>query len=328
MHTHNERGIALVLALFLMSALSVLGASLMFLSQTETYATMNYRMMSQARYAGEAGVQKAANYLLDSAQYPVPSGGDPLLACDRTVSPVKCGGNDVLLSWDTAAANYPVAAIKTAFATAAQGTLTAGNTTITYKATAKLVAMQVFDSYGGGQAVIQTWEIKGTGGLTGSRNATVEVVAMVETPKVPANSYAAFATANTCGAIHFQGSTRVDSYDSSVAPPGSNPGAGNSTEYSGGDVGTNGNLQIGGSVDVYGNLYSPREGVGTCTEGAVTALTETGNAKIDGADGTTSDDNKPIRLPTAVTYPLPVFSVTPPTTAVALDTTDPAIHVH
>jgi hypothetical protein len=37
----NERGIALVLALFLISTLSVLGASLMFLSQTETYASMN-----------------------------------------------------------------------------------------------------------------------------------------------------------------------------------------------------------------------------------------------------------------------------------------------
>ena len=48
----NERGIALVLALFLMSVMSVLAASLMFLSQTETYASMNYRMMSQARYGG------------------------------------------------------------------------------------------------------------------------------------------------------------------------------------------------------------------------------------------------------------------------------------
>ena len=57
----NERGIALVLALFLMSAMSVLATSMMFLSQTETYASMNYRMMSQARYAGEAAVQKAAS---------------------------------------------------------------------------------------------------------------------------------------------------------------------------------------------------------------------------------------------------------------------------
>ena len=64
MNTHKERGIALVLALFLMSAMSVLAASLMFLSQTETYASMNYRMMSQARYAGEAAVQKASDFLL------------------------------------------------------------------------------------------------------------------------------------------------------------------------------------------------------------------------------------------------------------------------
>lgn len=309
MHTHNERGIALVLALFLMSALSVLGASLMFLSQTETYASMNYRMMSQARYAGEAGVHKAANFLLDSAQYPIPTAADPLLSatCNRGVSPVTCSGAPVVLSWDTAAANYPVAATKTAFSTAAQGTLTAGNTTITYKATATLKAMQVFDSYGGTQSVIQTWEIRGIGGLTGSRNATVEVLALIETPKVPANSYAAFATANTCGAIYFHGNVTVNSYDSSQGPP---TGAGNSTEASGGDVGTNGNLQIQGSVDVQGNLYSPRTGVGTCTEGAVNALTETGSANVSGSV---------VQLPTAVTYPAPVFAVTPPTNTVTVN---------
>ena len=50
---HPERGIALILTLFLVSALSVLAAALMFLSQTETYASMNYQMMSQSRYAAE-----------------------------------------------------------------------------------------------------------------------------------------------------------------------------------------------------------------------------------------------------------------------------------
>jgi len=83
MQTHNQRGIALVLALFLMSALSVLGASLMFLSQTETYASMNYRMMSQARYAAEAGIQKASNFLLDPTQYAAPTVAD-LLALAAT----------------------------------------------------------------------------------------------------------------------------------------------------------------------------------------------------------------------------------------------------
>ena len=37
---------------------------------------------------------------------------------------------------------------------------------------------------------------------------------MVETPKVPANSYGAFATDDTCGAIHFDGNVTINSYDS------------------------------------------------------------------------------------------------------------------
>ena len=36
----------------------------MLLSQTETYSSMNYRLMSQARYGAESGVHKATNYLL------------------------------------------------------------------------------------------------------------------------------------------------------------------------------------------------------------------------------------------------------------------------
>src|SRR5713226_4611016 len=167
----NERGIALVLALFLMSALSVLGASLMFLSQTETYASMNYRTMSQARYAAEAGVNKAANFLLDPAQYVVPTvtgGTDPLSNYDDTKSPVVCTGgcpnsdpnnpnHYVILSATTSqASNYPYAAAQTAFNAAAQGTLTAGNTTINYGTYATLLTMQVIPSFGGGQSVLQT----------------------------------------------------------------------------------------------------------------------------------------------------------------------------
>ena len=72
MSTNNERGIAIILALFLTAAMSVLAASLMFLSQTETYASMNYRMMSQARYGAEAGVQKAGHFLFDTTQYAKP----------------------------------------------------------------------------------------------------------------------------------------------------------------------------------------------------------------------------------------------------------------
>src|SRR5204863_9768020 len=54
----NDEGIALVFTLFLMASLSALAVSLMFLSQTETSSTRNYRTMSQARYACLAGVAR------------------------------------------------------------------------------------------------------------------------------------------------------------------------------------------------------------------------------------------------------------------------------
>jgi hypothetical protein len=314
MRTRQEQGIALVLALFLMSALSVLAASLMFLSQTETYASMNYRMMSQARYGAEAGVQKAGNFLLDPAQYAMPAatGSDPLTNYDTTKSPVQYNGHDVVLSAtsgancsNTKASNYPYGAVQTAFSAAAQGSLSAGTATIAYCSYATLIAMQTFDSYGGGQAVVQTWRLTSDGALSGARRATVEVEAIIETPKMAASSYGAFANANTCGALNFSGNVTINSYDSTGMTGTTTP----TMSTSGGDVGTNGNLTIGGSVDVRGNLYTPRTGVGSCTEGNVTALTDSGHATVEGST---------IQLPKAVMYPTPTIPVQSSLSAVNL----------
>ena len=154
--------------------------------------------------------------------------------------------------------------------------------------------MQTFAAFGGTQNVVQTWEITGVGGLkAGDRSATVEVVAIVETPKVAANNYAAFATAATCGAMEFVGQTTTNSYDSTGTTGSASP----TLDQEGGDVGTNGNLSISDNVDIYGNLYTPRTGVGTCEEGAVTALTETGHAEVF--------EGSIIQLPTVLTYPIP-----------------------
>ncbi len=306
---HDQRGIALVLALLLTSVMSVLAVSLMFLSQTETYASMNYRMMSQGRFAGEAAIHKASAFLTDPAQYTVPGtmGSDPLSNYNRTVSPVTYNGQPVILSATPAkASNYPVLAVRTAFNNAAHGTLTAGNATLNYAAYATLISMQAFDSYGGTQAVVQTWQITGIGSIGNSTNSTVQVFATIETPRVPANSYAAFATGTTCGAMTFNGDVTINSYDSTTTVPGSSP-----TEQNyGGHVGTNGNLYIGGHVNVMGNLSTPRTGVGTCTDGAVTALTETGVSDVAGSM---------IQLPASVSYPPPVLSAVPPTTLVTID---------
>ena len=320
MDIRHERGMALILALFLMMAMSVLGASMMFLSQTETFASSNYRMMSQARYAAESGMQKAANFLLDTTQYQPPGtvATDSLASYDYTKSPVKYNNADVILSANPdVPSNYPVATVKAAFLAAATGTLNtigagqAGNIGITYKASAKLISMSTFDSYGGTTNVIQTWEITGDGSLVNNPKATVEVVAMVETPKVAANSYAAFATSDLCGSLLFNGNTQSDSYDSSKLNSSSPPPSSSGFDHYDGDVGTNGNLNMGGTSDVYGNFYTPRSGVGTCTNnatGATTALTENAKATVSGSM---------VQLPKSVVYPPPIIPA--PSTAASAD---------
>ena len=313
MTTNSERGVALILALFLTVAMSVLASSMMFLSQTETYSSMNYRMMSQARYAAEAGVQKAGNFLFDTAQYAKPGtiGTDPLANYDYTGSPVKYNGQPVVLSAVAGiGSNYPVPAVVTAFNNAAKGSLAAGNTTLNYGAYAKLLSMQTFDPYGmppgGTPGVVQLWEITSQGTLGGARNAKVEVVALAEQPVWPANTYGAFATSATCGALYFHGNVTINSYDSTGLTGGTSP----SMSSTGGNVGTNGNLDIEGSVAVQGNLYTPRTGVGSCSANAVNALTETGSADVTGSM---------VQLPSSVIYPTPPApSPMPPTSTVSI----------
>lgn len=307
MTRHSERGVALVLALLITSVMSVLAVSLTFLSQTETFATMNYRMMTQSRFAGEAAVQKAGTFLMDTVAFPGPgSAGDPLSAYNRTVSPVTYNGTPVVLDATGGTSNYPVSSKITAFQDLfSNQMLQAGYANLTYKAKAELISLQSFEAYGGAAGVAATWKVTGIGALQNSPNSTVTVTSIIERPKVPANMYAAFATGNTCGAMYYHGDVTINSYDSRATPAGSVP----TTQNWGGNVGTNGNLHIQGSVLVQGNLSTPRTGVGSCSAGAVTALTETGAADVRGSV---------IRLPGEAVYPVPVF--TAPTTAVTIDT--------
>src|SRR4029077_3883930 len=202
----NEKGIALVLSLFLLSAMSVIAASLMFLSQTETYSSMNYRLMSQARYGAESGIQRAANHILYTYAAPVTGGADPIANYNITVSPVRCTngcpnvGQPVVLSANAAVpSNYPNAAVQAAFLAAVAGTLPAGNTTVTYAPYATLLSMQQINVYGGGVQTLQTWQLTSTGSITAGKTAQVEVSAVLETPKTPAQMYAAFGPNPGCG---------------------------------------------------------------------------------------------------------------------------------
>lgn len=308
--TSDERGIAIVLALFMMLAMSILGTSLMFVTQTETLASHNYRLTSQARYGAESGVHTSANYLLSTAYGTVMPGSatDPLSNYNMTTSPVRLGANNlpVVLSWDASASNYPVAAVRTAFAAAAQGSLDVNDAPVGYKATATLKSMkQINDAFTGNAVTIQTWDISSEGNITGARNATVDVTSTVERQTTPIYSFAAFATDNGCAALSFAGGATTDSYDSTAALVNGVP----VTSPTSGNVGTNGNLtEVGNTTVVHGALSTPRTGVGACSSSNVNAETLSGGATVDG--GLT-------QLAQALSFPTPPDpNPLPPTSAV------------
>src|SRR5262245_44505584 len=96
----SENGVALILALLLITVLSIMGISLMFLSQSETWSSLNYRYASQARDAAESGINSAANYLMFT--YAAPGTvADPMTGYNVAVAPVQSpavAGSDVILS--------------------------------------------------------------------------------------------------------------------------------------------------------------------------------------------------------------------------------------
>ena len=295
MNRSSQNGSALVFSLIFLLVLSVMGASLMFLSQSETWSSMNYRMMTQSRYGAESGVNAAANYIINTYTAPVAGGPDPLANYNMTVSPVTFGGQPVILSNNPAVrSNYPVAAVVTAFQNAMNtpGNIAAGNTRVNYNAYATLLTMDTVNSFGN-IITVQMWQITGDGTINGVRNSLEEVTAVIERQVTSANSYAAFALASGCGSLNFVGNAHTDSYDSSQLAGGL-PVIGN---Y-GGNIGSNGNLNENGNVVINGTMSTPRTGVGNCANGAVDAWTSSGNATVTGGL---------ITLPQPISYPTPVI---------------------
>ncbi len=308
MRRSNERGVALIIALFMTMIVSALAGSMAFVARNETLSSQSYATMAHARYGAESGLAAATNYLLSTPYVTVSAGTatDPLTNYDRTVSPVRRANAAVLLSSDGGSSNYPVAAVVTAFGTAASGTLDVGNGAVNYGARATLLALrQVTDSMSGNIETLQKWEIIGWGRRGGSGAADVEVSAVVERQIIPLYRYAAFATNTGCNALSFSGGATTKSYNSTAPLSGGNVVASNTD----GDVGTNGNLALSGTpTTVHGTLSTPRTGVGSCTTNNVTALTVSGQATV--SEGL-------VELPQVVTYETPPApSPLPPTTSV------------
>ena len=161
------------------------------------------------------------------------------------------------------------------------------------------------DYYTGLPVTLQTWEIVGMGRVTGSGASQVEVSSTLERQAVPVFSYAAFATYPGCNALSFAGGATTESYDSGAPLVGGAP----VTAQTGGNVGTNGNIDGNGAqTTINGTLSTPRAGVGNCTTNNVTAATISGWGTVEEGLVTLP---QPINPPTP-----PPISPAPPTTGV------------
>jgi type IV pilus assembly protein PilX len=298
----NQNGSALLFSLIMILVVSIMGASLMFLSQSETWSSMNYRMMSQARYGAESGLSVAADYLVNSYTAPTTSGADPLSNYNLNVSPVTYNGQPVVLSSISGKSNYPASTVLSAFQSAltTPGSVQAGNTTVNYSATATLLSMGTVVSYGN-TLTVQMWQITGDGTINGTRNSKEEVTAIMERQVTPSTVYAAFASASGCGALSFSGGGTSDSYNSTLLTVNAGGVATAPSTFNtyGGNVGSNGNLAENGSkTTIYGTMSTPDTGVGNCSGGNVSAWTDNGNATVTGGL---------VKLPQIVIFPSPVI---------------------
>ena len=307
----NQKGVAMIFALIFILVLSVTAATLMFLSQSETWSSMNYRLMTQSRYGAEAGLHAAANYMMNS--YTLPGGaGDPLSAYNyKTVSPVTlaAGGSPIALgvTMNGISSNYPVGTVLTNFNTASQGSLAGGNNTVNYSVSAELMSMRQVTQCGNSQPLTaQLWKLTSHGDITGTRSAEVEVSALLELHVTPCYQYAGFATGNGCGSISFNSGGTIDSYNSSnMTLSGGSP----VTQNYEGNLGSNGNVNTANGTTINGTFSSPDTGVGACGAGAgVDALT--GGGTVTGCSMSTTSC---LPAPGLVKLPQPVTFVPPAT---------------
>lgn len=312
MKRNNQRGSALIFALILLLVLSAMAGSLMFLSKSETFSSMNYRMLTQARYGAEAGVNAAANFIMNTYVPPV---GNPITQVfpgfnTATYPVTDAGGNPIFLSTLSGqASNYPGGQAQANFTAAMNANLPlqAGANTVNYTASAQLMTMISIVPFGTTTPVtIQTWQIRAHGDITNVRNAEAEVVTTLERYISPAFAYAAFADGSGCGQLSFTGNGTTNSYDSAALTPNGgtvSPGATGSNiplNGFGGNVGTNGNeTDSGSNVQINGSLSTPNSGFGVCSAGNVTAFSGS-NFKNQVSGGL-------IQLPQAITFPTPTI---------------------
>ena len=252
----NQKGVALIIALVILFLLSALAASLIFVTQSEMWASSNYRLLTQSRYAAEAGAQAAANWFAHGG-YTAPT---TFTSFDMTKSPVACKSGGTCPTVNSpivlggSAPNYPDSTVETAFYNAFNNQTVPGLTNATYSVTAQLMQMQ--------SGALQTWQITSVGNMTSARGATTQVIETIQRSGTPIFNYGLYATSNACPkSIDFSGSAQSDSFNSTLgAYGGANIG-------SQGNMGTPGSVGMSGTAAIHGTLATNQPANGGCPDG-------------------------------------------------------------
>lgn len=172
----RERGMALVFVLLGLTLLSMLAASLMFVSSAGSFASLSFKNQMQATYAAGAGEQMALNWFRTTYTAWLDTHADP--GYNTSGSTPTYNGAAVTLG---SGANFPDSTIAGSFAGVASGSLTMGNASTSYAMTATLLTHDAFQSMTGGQVGIERWQLDVTGTVNGTLgNSTVQERAVFE----------------------------------------------------------------------------------------------------------------------------------------------------
>ena len=244
----DERGIALVIVILTLFVLTTLAAAVIFVTQSEIWTSANYKLATQARYAAEAGSQRAANWLVHN--YTAPTS---LESYDITKYPVQYEGMPVVLSANASVpSNYPDEGVEEAFRVALMNQPLPGlGTSARTKVTATLTSMRPANVFlSSSSQFIQTWQIASQGSIAGVRNAEVEVVTRIQhSGGKLVFPYTGFSTSDACDSFVVSGNARVDSFDSQL---GIYSSTGLNTQ---GDLASNGTVVLtSANISVYGTV--------------------------------------------------------------------------
>lgn len=277
----SEAGVALIIALVVLLVLSSLAAAIIFVTQTQTWTTYNYRLDAESRFLANSGVEKAVNWFANSYVPPT----SPLPAYTSGLGDVLWNGAPVELAGiNGQSSNYPSSSVATSFlnalhdqvvdASGFQGEFSVSATLLAWQPLTVPLSNQPSD--------IETWQITSQGSVSGpGGGGMVQEVATITQQEKPLMDFAAFATGSGCGAVNLGGGAITDSFDSSQGPYSQTHVTSN------GNIGSDGNVSLGAGVAVNGTASTPNPSVGICPGAGVTlgsGATVTGQ-EIGGSEG-------------------------------------------